>query len=253
MSETSARASRRAFWLGSFARKGLIGLRCTTAGAGAGVDGVEKAADTFPLGANPGDPVGFAGDCGILVRDGGVSGAPNVAPVGATGFESSDAAPEFGAFGFSTVAGTGEESFTTDGVNLGENGGVRCRTGAGDWLGGGVGAGRGAAGAGRCGAAGVGAGGGAARGIGGGQAFAGIEAAGVLPRDMIGFTPPGVGPAAAAVVAPAENCRSSPQVTAAPTGMSPPQTEHRARMETLVIFAGSRRKTERHSGQETFI
>ena len=252
MSETRARASRRAFWLGSFARNGLIGFRCTTAGAGAGVDGVEKAADTFPLGAKPGAPAGFGGGCGMLVRDGGVSGAPNV-PVGATGFESTCPAPEVAGFGFSTVAGAAEESFTTEGVNFGENGGVRWRTGAGDWLGGGVGAGRGATGAGRCAAAGVGAGGGAARGIGGGQAFAGTEAAGVLPRDRIGFPPPGVGPAAAAVVAPAESCRSSPQVTAAPTGMSPPHTEHRARMETLVIFAGSRRKTERHSGQETFI
>jgi hypothetical protein len=197
--------------------------------------------------------VGFAGGCAILVRDGGVSGAPNVAPVAATGFESNGPAPGFGAFGFSTVAGTGEDSFTTDGVNFGENGGVRCRTGADDWLGGGVGAGRGATGAGRCGVAGAGEGGGAARGIGGGHAFAGIEAAGVLPRDMIGFTPLGVGPGPPAVVVPAETCRSSPQVTAAPTGMSPPHTEHRARMETLVIFAGSRRKTERHSGQETFI
>jgi hypothetical protein len=46
---------------------------------------------------------------------------------------------------------------------------------------------------------------------------------------------------------------SSPHVTAAPTGMRPPQIEHLARIDTLVIFAGSSRKTERHSGQETFI
>jgi len=46
---------------------------------------------------------------------------------------------------------------------------------------------------------------------------------------------------------------SSPHWTAAPTGMSPPQTEHRARIDTLVIFAGSSLNTERHSGQETFI
>jgi hypothetical protein len=46
---------------------------------------------------------------------------------------------------------------------------------------------------------------------------------------------------------------SSPQFTDEPTGMRPPHTEQRARIETLVIFAGSRRKTERHSGQETFI
>jgi hypothetical protein len=47
--------------------------------------------------------------------------------------------------------------------------------------------------------------------------------------------------------------RSSVQRTLAPTGMMPPQTEHRARSATLVILAGSRRNTERHSGQVTFI
>lgn len=251
MSETSARASRRAFWFGSFARNGLIGLRCTTAGAGAGVDGVEKAADTFPLGVNPGAPAGFGGGWGILVRDGGVRGAPKVAPAGAAAPDSNGPVPEVTGFGLSTAAGVGEVSFTTDGVNFGENGGVRWGAG-GDWLGGADGAGSGAAGAGRGGAPDGGTGAGAARGIGGGQAFAGTEAAGVLARDMIGFTPLGGAPSADAV-APAETRRSSPQVTAAPTGMSPPHTEHRARIDTLVIFAGSRRKTDRHSGQETFI
>ena len=153
---------------------------------------MEKAADTFPLGVNPGAPVGLAGGCVIVVRDGGVSGAPNDAPVAAAGFESGE--PAFEGFGFSTVAGAGADSFTTDGVNFGENGGVRWRAGAGAWLGGAAGAGRGGTGAGRCGAAGAGAGAGAARGIGGGQAFAGAEAAGVLGRDMIGFTPLGVAP-----------------------------------------------------------
>jgi hypothetical protein len=125
MSETSARASRRAFWFGSFARNGLIGLRCTTAGAGAGVDGVEKAADTFPLGVNPGAPTGFAGGCGMVVREGGVSGAPNDVLVATAGLESFGPGPAFAGLGFSTVAGVDEESFVTDGVNFGENGGVR--------------------------------------------------------------------------------------------------------------------------------
>jgi hypothetical protein len=35
--------------------------------------------------------------------------------------------------------------------------------------------------------------------------------------------------------------------------MTPPQTEHRARTALGGTFAGSTRKTERHSGQETFI
>lgn len=87
MSETSARANRRAFWFGSFARNGLIGLRWTAAGPDAGVDGVENAADTLPpvvsddgvadLGADVG---GDGGGTGIDVRGGGVRGAPNVAP-----------------------------------------------------------------------------------------------------------------------------------------------------------------------------
>lgn len=170
----------------------MIGFRCTTAGAGAGVDGVEKAADTFPLGVNPGAPAGLGGGCGIVVRDGGVSGAPNEAPLAADGFASEGAATVAAGFGFSTAAGAGAVSFITDGVNFGENGGVRWRAGGGDWLGGGGGAGRGATGAGRGGAAGAGTG--AARGIGGGHAFAGTDAAGVLARDMIGFTPPGVAP-----------------------------------------------------------
>lgn len=136
MSETSARASRRAFWLGSFARKGLIGLRCTTAGAGAGVDGVENAADTFPVGVKPGAPAGFAGGCAIVAREGGVSGAPNAGPpVAAAGGRASACWPLLlVGLGFSTD-GAGDASFTTAGVNFGEKGGVRCRTGGADWLG----------------------------------------------------------------------------------------------------------------------
>ena len=165
---------------------------------------MEKAADTLPLGVNPEAPTGFGGGGGMVVRDGGVSGAPNVAPAGAAGLESDGPAPAFAGFGFSVAAGVGEASFITDGVNFGENGGVRCRTGAVDWLGGADGAGFAGTGAGRCGAAGAGAGAGAARGIGGGQAFAGAEATGVFARVMIGFTPLGVAPRPACAGAPAE-------------------------------------------------
>jgi hypothetical protein len=66
-----------------------------------------------------------------------------------------------------------------------------------------------------------------------------------------GGTPAGVDPLVAARAG--EIAGRSPQLTAATTGMRPPQTEQRARIEMLVIFAGSRRKTEWHSGQETFI
>jgi hypothetical protein len=81
-----------------------------------------------------------------------------------------------------------------------------------------------------------------------------VDDAGVFVRERMGFTPFGVVPGAGAPeVDDGATCRSSPQFTAAPTGMSPPQTEQRARIDTLVILAGSSRKTERHSGQDTFI
>lgn len=88
------------------------------------------------------------------------------------------------------------------------------------------------------------------RGTGGGHDVA-ADCMGVLGREPIGFTlgePPAPTPAGAGMMG-----NSSPQLTAAPTGISPPQTEQRARIDTLVIFAGSSRKTVRHSGQETFI
>ena len=89
------------------------------------MDGVEKAADTLPVGVKPGAPDGFGGGCGIAVRDGGVSGAPNMAPPAAAGFASDGTALGPASFGFSAGAAEADESFTTDGVNLGENGGVR--------------------------------------------------------------------------------------------------------------------------------
>jgi hypothetical protein len=80
------------------------------------------------------------------------------------------------------------------------------------------------------------------------------DAVGVFALDSIGFTPTGVEPSAGApVVDDCETWSSSPQFTAAPTGMSPPHTEQRARIDTLVILAGSSRNTDRHSGQDTFI
>src|SRR5262245_29826486 len=88
-----------------------------------------------------------------------------------------------------------------------------------------------------------------ARGTGGGHAAVGVACTGVRGRAVIGFTPAELPTATGAGTA----GKSSPQLTAAPTGMSPPQIEQRARIETLVIFAGSSRKTDRHSGQETFI
>ena len=58
----------------------MIGLRWTAAGGGAGVDGVEKAADRFPLLLSGDGEEGLGvGASGIVGRDGGVSGAPNMA------------------------------------------------------------------------------------------------------------------------------------------------------------------------------
>lgn len=153
-------------------------------------------------------------------------------------------------------------------MNLGENGGVRLVVADVFWLGGAGGGGvvsiDGATGRGAGGRS-VARGGGAtgrgacdagefasARGIGGGQL--GPGGAGVRCREKTGFTPAGVPAIAGAAVRGAGTAgRSSPQLTAAPTGMSPPQTEQRALIDTLVILAGSSRNTERHSGQETFI
>lgn len=130
------------------------------------------------------------------------------------------------------------------GVTLGENGGVRCRTGgwggaAAGWLGVAV----------FDEAAGVGDASGF-RGTGGGQVVA-ADCNGVFGREPTDFT---LGELSAPTVAGAGTVgSSSPQLTAAPTGINPPQTEQRARIDTLVIFAGSSRKTVRHSGHETFI
>jgi hypothetical protein len=125
---------------------------------------------------------------------------------------------------------------------LGENGGVRCRTGVGCWLGvaGGAPDDRGVAGA-----RGFG---GSARGTAGGHEVAAVGP-GVRARAGV----PACVPADDVTRGAGTVGNSSPQLTAAPTGISPPQTEQRARIDTLVIFAGSSRNTDRHSGQETFI
>ena len=177
MSETSARARRRAFWFGSFARNGLIGFLWTGV-AGAGVDGVENAADTLPLAPNAtGGVAGLdgVGDCGIAALGGGVSGAPNEA--------------------FNSDAGLepcGAGSFGIAGACRGENGGVRRR--AGD-SGSALRAPTGAEG----GAAVVLRGGSVApeRGSGGGHAAAAVDAAGVLALDGAVLGPEGVAPSGA--------------------------------------------------------
>lgn len=66
-------------------------------------------------------------------------------------------------------------------------------------------------------------------------------------------------PVAVEVLAPAsalgtiELGKSSAQRTLAPTGISPPQIEQRARRLAPVTLAGSTRYTDWHSGHETFM
>src|SRR5687768_17177372 len=64
MSETSARASRLAFWLGSFARKGLIGARRAGVAAPGEPDAGRGAAGGAALGAGAGAAFGRSGNAG---------------------------------------------------------------------------------------------------------------------------------------------------------------------------------------------
>src|SRR5439155_10814492 len=98
-----------------------------------------------------------------------------------------------------------------------------------------------ACGAGRGGGAGAGAGAGTTTrgdGGGGGEALNGITGVGALPKFTAGVAR-GVNSSAA--------CAPSLD-----TVITPPQTAQRARTIARGIFAGSTRKTERHSGQATF-
>lgn len=117
----------------------MIGFRGTDAGGDAGVEGVEKAAETSLLVLNvTGD--GDFGGSGMLVREGGVRGAPNVVSSG--GIASGSGRAVSGAASpppAATVEGVGAAGI--GGVKRGENGGVRCRVGVPCLLGGAAGEG----------------------------------------------------------------------------------------------------------------
>ena len=186
---------------------------------------------------------------GMTEREGGVSGAPNAGAnpgVGARvpegGVASGDG--EDTATGGATVPADGGDTASPVGA-IGccreANGGVRCRPGSGALV---------------SGARAPATNGCAAPDGEGGQDGAATEADPVADPALAstGFTPAGVDPmGAAGWRAPGAGDMSSPHCTAAPTGIRPPQTEQRARIDTLVILAGSSLKTDRHSGQETFI
>src|SRR5580704_15943629 len=76
MSETSARASRFAFWFGSFARNGLIGFRSAGAGVVAATTGI--AGDVTAIDATDGGVGGGRSPGGMMV-DG--ADAPALAPM----------------------------------------------------------------------------------------------------------------------------------------------------------------------------
>lgn len=77
-----------------------------------------------------------------------------------------------------------------------------------------------------------------------------------LTEAAAGVAARGLGAAAARTGVGAEasaSGKSSPQLTLAETGMTPPHTEQRALTAAPTTLAGSTRKTDRHSGHETFI
>src|ERR1700722_12341563 len=76
MSETSARASRFAFWFGSFARNGLIGFRSAGAGVVAATTGI--AGDVTAIDATDGG-VGGGRSPGGMMMDGADANAPGAA------------------------------------------------------------------------------------------------------------------------------------------------------------------------------
>src|SRR5687767_5886856 len=79
----------------------------------------------------------------------------------------------------------------------------------------------------------------------------GVGGAGVGIRAGVGDWGRGAG-RAAGVAAARPSAKSFSMAPPFPIVITPPQTLHRARTPAVGIFAGSTRKTDRHSGQETF-
>jgi len=256
----SARASRRAFAFGSFARKGLIGAR---PGVGAAVEG--RGAPT-----EPGAEAGVAGAAGGVIGP-----IPGGRVTGAVGREATGGITGgvLGAAGVCEIAGAtalGMGGVGSDGRSGAENGAGRGAAGDGAAGGGAAGAdaagvpGRiggiigGIIGAGRAGVgidigvAGAAGGGGitGVTGIVGRGATAGAANVGACGSAAAGGATPAVPRALIAALGLAAN--SSSIELPAPTAMTPPQTEQRARTPAAGIFDGSTRKTDRHSGHETF-
>jgi len=220
----SARARRRAFAFGSLARNGLIGAR-------------------------PGVTLALRTGVGTLVPlngRGGIAGRGDDGP----------AAPEGDVAG-PAEATRGEKITGRCGGPLDAAGGIAGalfaepgRAGGVNTPAGGV-SGRGMAGVGgRTGVGCLGASSGATVGVG--------DAVTITAETLAIEAATSAGSASAAMTAGAActgetgNPNSSSIEPAPPTVTTPPQTEQRARTPTRGTLSGSTRKTERHSGQDTF-
>ena len=216
----SARDSRRAFALGSFARNGLIGSRDGVGDAGRGGGGASAARWVG----------GAAGRGGKALGIGGAIGRAGVA---------ARALPDIAG----RVAGAGLEAGGTRGANAaGRTGGAL--------------AGRGAAGAGRGGVRGLRGGGGTtAAGAANSRTGTG-EGAAAPTGSRTGALAGATGAAGVRGIADTTAIAGGPNSSSielpAPRMITPPHTEQRARRPVAGIFVGSTRNTERHSGQETF-
>lgn len=246
------------------------GAVASTAGRAAGAGGcgrgatVEGGADAGRLAEGAGAAPGAgAADAGGIPVEGTFDASPADAPRAEAGADSG--APKPGDPVVGTKAGVGgrrveggkegaPNAVLAGGVRRGgENGGIRPAgglTGVGVLLAGAAGA-EPAEGAGARGAAGS--------LVGGCAVVAGFceladgapdcGAAGLRPARVAGCS----SPLPLADAGTSASGKSSPQLTLADTGITPPHTEQRALTAAPTTLAGSTRNTDRHSGQDTFI
>ena len=267
MSDTSARASRFAFWLGSFARNGFIGAfdGVGVATSGRGPPDAESAAAVGRSGGR-GAGTGWLGASGAEGRAGepkGVSGTlagfAGAAAVGCRGTSISGRLGGLAGAGAGgctpAVADAGATLVVAAGGMLRGSTAEACGagTGGGDAIdpAGGVGRRPGANGGTRAGVE--------VRGATLGGATAALDSAITGRSPGVGFDA-GRAPTDVPVRVPAVRlaaswgvAKSSVQLRAVVIGMIPPHTEQRARTPGPGTRAGSTRNTVWHSGHETFM
>lgn len=275
MSDTRARARRFAFWFGSLARNGLIGALgagppAAPAGGAAGPGRAGAPPGTTPAAAGAdAPPAGWGAPkagraCGGTAggADGGRAGCAGAAPgnpppAPLAGMAGPGRAAGAAGRGCAAGAAGGRAAPPPDGDPIPRCDGSSSEASGRVGDGGGIG-GRPGMVIGRCGCAFCppGAGG------------RGGNAAGPLARPP-GWAAAAWPPCCHAGGCGGAGCRGGPGMRpggwtgcaapagcppfAAPTEITPPHTEHRARTPAAGTFAGSTRKTDRHSGQLTFI